>query len=84
MSENNHSAAGAERTLPDFYHSLDNEELLSKIRNLDDPKEFQRLQADVLLPSRRNFFVDYGDDHAWCAFDLSDCALKALLSKPVG
>lgn len=77
-------AAAVELILPDYYHSLGNDELLRSIRNLDDPKEFQRLQADVLRPNSRNFFVDFGDDHAWCAFDLSDVALKALMSKPVG
>ncbi|GME23154.1 Adp-ribosylation factor protein [Neofusicoccum parvum] len=75
-------AAAVELILPDYYHSLGNDELLRSIRNLDDPKEFQRLQADVLRPNSRNFFVDFGDDHAWCAFDLSDVALKALMSKP--
>ncbi|GME51278.1 Adp-ribosylation factor protein [Neofusicoccum parvum] len=75
-------AAAVELILPDYYHSLGNDELLRSIRNLDDPKEFQRLQADVLQPNSRNFFVDFGDDHAWCAFDLSDVALKALMSKP--
>lgn len=86
MAENsNHlQLPGAEpqRHLPSFYRSLDNEELLHKIRDLDDPREFHRLQAEVLLPTSRNFFVDFGDDHAWCAFDLSDDALKALLSRP--
>ncbi|EKG19416.1 hypothetical protein MPH_03279 [Macrophomina phaseolina MS6] len=84
MAENNHiphptATAGA---LPSFYHSLDNEELLSKVKNFDDPKEFERLQANLMLPTSRNFFVDFGDDHAWCAFDLSDEAIKALMRKP--
>ncbi|KAL1625382.1 hypothetical protein SLS54_003474 [Diplodia seriata] len=86
MAENgNHlqpPGAAPQRHVPAFYRSLDNEELLLKIRDLDDPTDFQQLQAQVLLPTSRNFFVDFGDDHAWCAFDLSDDALKALLSRP--
>ncbi|KAK7727029.1 hypothetical protein SLS57_003059 [Botryosphaeria dothidea] len=80
-SHHQHSAA-APGAVPSFYHSLHNEELLSKIKNLDDHKEFDRLQANLMLPTSRNFFVDFGDDDAWCAFDLSDDAVKALMSKP--
>jgi hypothetical protein len=70
------------KTIPQYYQDFDSPELLSKLRDLDDPEKLRDLEHAVTSPYSRNFFVDFGDNEAWAAFDLPVDTYSSILSRP--
>lgn len=59
--------------------SLNNTSLPEKFRDLDDGDQFSECRKRLLDEDAENFIVDFGTDEAWCAFDLDNSDLSALL-----
>ncbi|KAF2094803.1 hypothetical protein NA57DRAFT_60221 [Rhizodiscina lignyota] len=67
--------------LPKYYHQL-NEGGINAFKDFDNPLNFKSLDEKARKASTRNFVIDFGDDEAWCAFDLEASAVKKLLKSP--
>ncbi|KAF2089113.1 hypothetical protein K490DRAFT_39089 [Saccharata proteae CBS 121410] len=74
------ATAGAPREIPEFYRDLDNDEVLRKIKDFDYAPNFHALQQKAADWRSRNFIIDFGADDAWCGFDLSEDALKSMVT----
>lgn len=68
--------------LPTYYRKL-NDSSLNAFQNFDDLSNFKSLDNKVRLTRTRNFIIDFGDDEAWCAFDLDAEPVNKLLKAPV-
>ncbi|KAF1814119.1 hypothetical protein P152DRAFT_412628 [Eremomyces bilateralis CBS 781.70] len=64
---------------PEYYMSLDSEEISSQFKDFDDSFGFRILDERLRRAQSRNFVLDFGDDAAWCAFDLNTDAVSKLL-----
>ncbi|KAI9713858.1 MAG: hypothetical protein M1820_000588 [Bogoriella megaspora] len=71
-----------EENLPQYYHNLGCPDLLPKLKNLDDFINVRHLENAVTNPYSRNFMVDFGDDDAFTAFDLSTDLYSHLFRTP--
>lgn len=69
---------------PSYYSGLaEREYLTSKLRNLDDSAHFAECRQRLMNEASRNFVVDFGDEDAWCAFNLESNDFSTLLNAPV-
>ncbi|EGP91748.1 unnamed protein product [Zymoseptoria tritici ST99CH_3D1] len=63
----------------DYYTSINNEEVQSSFRSLDDPDCIDYLLNAAQSSERENFVLDFSDRAAYCAFDLAQDSFAALL-----
>lgn len=68
---------------PEYYQNLDSDEIASQFKDFDDSFYFRMFDERLRRPESQNFVLDFGDDAAWCAFDLSVDAVSKLLRCPV-
>jgi hypothetical protein len=69
--------------LPEYYRQLNEKSILSAFKDFDNRSNFKSLDDKVRHTRTRNFVVDFGDDEAFCGFDLEADAVKKLLKAPV-
>jgi len=69
----------ASQKLPEYYLELDSPEINSKFSNFDTEESFPCSDSQVRDPLSRNFVVDFSDEEAWCAFDLSEVSIGTLV-----
>ncbi|KAJ4354379.1 uncharacterized protein N0V89_006115 [Didymosphaeria variabile] len=81
MNEPLRPASPAER-LPSYYDDLCDEEIQAAFRNFDDERNFDLFDRQTRNPHSNNFIIDFGDDDAYCAFDLGSHSVSRLLSAP--
>lgn len=74
-------ASPAER-LPSYYEDLHDEEILASFRDFDNERNFDVFDRQTRSPLSNNFIIDFGDDDAYCAFDLGSNSISRLLSVP--
>lgn len=65
--------------LPAYYRELGDDDILRSIKNFDEDIHFEQFDHKVRNPNSRNFLIDFGDDEAWCAFDLEANSFTRLL-----
>ncbi|TKA57594.1 hypothetical protein B0A49_10699 [Cryomyces minteri] len=65
--------------LPEYYQDIGVTYLLQEFKNLDDRASFELFERAVGNPKTGNFVVDFGDEEAWCGFDLAVDAFNGLL-----
>jgi hypothetical protein len=68
--------------LPAYYSDLQDEEISAAFRNFDDGKNFDLFDRQTRNPNTCNFCMDFGDDDAFCAFDLGADSFGRLLQTP--
>jgi hypothetical protein len=68
--------------LPAYYYDLKDEEITSAFRNFDDEHNFDLFDRQTRDPKSSNFCIDFGDNDAWCAFDLGSDSYARLLRNP--
>ncbi|KAF2199018.1 hypothetical protein GQ43DRAFT_377250 [Delitschia confertaspora ATCC 74209] len=68
--------------LPAYYINLDDKEIVSSFRNFDEERHFELFDREVRNPSSRNFVIDFGEDSAFCAFDLRSDSIARLIQTP--
>ena len=68
--------------LPAYYQDLQDDEILEAFRDFDDGRNFDLFDRQTRNPRSSNFCVDFGDDDAYCAFDLGSDSFSRLLSTP--
>ncbi|KAF2182213.1 hypothetical protein K469DRAFT_728985 [Zopfia rhizophila CBS 207.26] len=68
--------------LPSYYQDLKDEDITASVRNFDDERHFDLFDRQARNPNSSNFFIDFGDDDAWCAFDLGSGSISRLLEAP--
>jgi hypothetical protein len=71
------------RMPPRYYTNLDNDDITEGFRNFDDPAHLEYFNSAVLSARSKNFCIDFGDNEAWCAFDLNAAAISRLIKSPV-
>jgi hypothetical protein len=71
------------RNPPKYYTSLYNDDITEGFRNFDDPAHLEYFNSAVLSARSKNFCIDFGDNEAWCAFDLNAPAISKLVKSPV-
>ncbi|KAF2159114.1 hypothetical protein M409DRAFT_71241 [Zasmidium cellare ATCC 36951] len=78
----NHDGAtgrGAEDAY-DYYMSIHDHAVQAKFRSLDNPSNINHLMDSVRSTTTNNFILDFSDDAAWAAFDLSKSSIAALFN----
>lgn len=68
--------------LPAYYQEFHDDDILTSFRNLDKQENFEFFDRQTRNPRSSNFCVDFGDDDAYCAFDLGAHSFSQLLSSP--
>lgn len=68
--------------LPAYYQDMDDEDITAAFRDFDNERNFDLFDRQNRNPRSTNFCVDFGDDDAWCAFDLGASSYSRLLSTP--
>lgn len=68
--------------LPAYYQDLGDDDILSSFRNFDNEGSFDLFDRQTRNPRSSNFCVDFGDDDAFCAFDLCADSFSRLISAP--
>lgn len=72
------------QTAADFYKSLSSEPAFAEIfTNIDDAHNFRQCQQKLLTSTTRNFVLDFGDQDAWCGFDLEKDEFMSLMKDQV-
>lgn len=74
--------SSVDECLPKYYKDIDCPQLLSALKDLDEASNLRTLEHAVTNPHSRNFLVDFGDDDAWCAFDLDVDTFSRVLERP--
>ena len=69
--------------LPPYYQNLNSPEIRDSIKNLDDKFNYEQFCSSVIDGRSKNFVVDYGDNKAYCAFNLSAQCIKDLVTSEV-
>ena len=82
VAEERHRVNDSE-VLPSYYQRLKSPKIQYSIKNFDKKSNFDQFNSDVASVSSRNFLVDYGDDEAYCAFDLSPQCIEELVNSEV-
>ncbi|KAE9987389.1 hypothetical protein EG327_003835 [Venturia inaequalis] len=67
------------RELPEYYQNLRPFSIGDSMRDFDNPGTTNELNRLVMNPHSQNFIVDFGDDEAWCGFELTADAYSTLL-----
>jgi hypothetical protein len=68
--------------LPDYYNNLGDENIQHCFRNFDDERNFDLFDRQTRNPNSTNFCIDFGEDDAFCAFDLDAQSYSKLLKTP--
>lgn len=68
--------------LPIYYEDLCDPEILASFRDFDNEKNFDLFDRQTRNPHSNSFVIDFGDDDAYCAFDLGADSISRLLSSP--
>jgi hypothetical protein len=68
--------------LPSYYEDFGDEEILASFRDFDNERNFDLFDRQTRNPRSNNFVIDFGDDEAYCAFDLGSRSVSRLLSVP--
>lgn len=68
--------------LPGYYYDLKDEEITAAFRNFDVERNFDLFDRQTRNPNSTNFCMDFGDDDAWCGFDLGSDSYSRLLRTP--
>ncbi|EOA82120.1 uncharacterized protein SETTUDRAFT_142102 [Exserohilum turcica Et28A] len=68
--------------LPAYYQELDDDNIRYCFRDFDVERNFDLFDRQTRDPRSNNFCVDFGEDNAFCAFDLDAHAYEKLLSAP--
>lgn len=72
------------QTATAYYKSLSSEPALAeKFSNIDDAHNFRQCQQKLLNSATRNFVLDFGDQDAWCGFDLPKEEFVSLMKDQV-
>ncbi|KAI8936405.1 hypothetical protein NX059_006814 [Plenodomus lindquistii] len=74
-------AAPAE-DLPSYYEDLGDEIIQHCFQNFDVERNFDLFDRQTRNPKSNNFCLDFGEDDAYCAFDLDARSYEKLLSTP--
>ncbi|KAF1840962.1 uncharacterized protein K460DRAFT_321643 [Cucurbitaria berberidis CBS 394.84] len=74
--------ASAPEDLPTYYHDLGDENVQHCFRNFDLDRNFDQFDRQTRNPRSSNFCLDFGEDDAYCAFDLDARSYSRLLSSP--
>ncbi|EEA20476.1 conserved hypothetical protein [Talaromyces marneffei ATCC 18224] len=70
----------AHQTAAEYYKSLPSQPALAeKFCNIDDAHNFRQCQQTLLNSATRNFVLDFGDQDAWCGFDLQNEEFVSLM-----
>lgn len=68
----------------DYYKSLSaGPSLAEKFSDIDDAHNFRQCQQKLLNSTTRNFVLDFGDQDAWCGFDLKKEEFVSLMRDQV-
>jgi hypothetical protein len=68
----------------EYYESLAPRSSLShKFSDIDDADNFAHCRQMLANSSTRNFVLDFGDEDAWCGFDLTNDDFEALVNSQV-
>lgn len=68
--------------LPPYYQDLGDDDISASFKNFDDERNFDFFDGQTRDPRSSNFCIDFGDDDAFCAFDLGSDSVSRLLSTP--
>lgn len=68
--------------LPVYYTDLADPDINASFRDFDNEINFDFFDRQTRNPSVRNFCLDFGDDDAYCAFDLTAHSYTNLLHSP--
>lgn len=69
---------------PEYYRQFGSLTFTDNIKNFDEHRNFQNLEVELRNPKSHNFVIDYGDDEAWCGFNLDGNSISKLLKSEVG
>ncbi|ORY13687.1 hypothetical protein BCR34DRAFT_480677 [Clohesyomyces aquaticus] len=69
-------------SLPAYYRDLRESEITESFRNFDNEQNFEQLDRQTRNPHSSSFCIDFGDDDAFCAFDLGAHSFSRLLQTP--
>ncbi|KAJ4362757.1 hypothetical protein N0V95_001248 [Ascochyta clinopodiicola] len=68
--------------LPQYYQDLGDTDITDCFRNFDLEKNFDIFDRQTRSPKTTNFCLDFGEDEAFCAFDLASFSYSRLLEAP--
>ncbi|KAJ4323055.1 hypothetical protein N0V94_002079 [Neodidymelliopsis sp. IMI 364377] len=68
--------------LPQYYQDLGDADITDCFRNFDLEKNFDLFDRQTRNPKTTNFCLDFGEDEAFCAFDLASFSYSRLLESP--
>ncbi|KAF1915032.1 hypothetical protein BDU57DRAFT_576201 [Ampelomyces quisqualis] len=68
--------------LPTYYQDLGDENIQHCFRNFDNEQNFDRFDRQTRNPRSSNFCLDFGEQNAFCAFDLDAQSYSKLLISP--
>jgi hypothetical protein len=68
--------------LPSYYQDLGDENIQHCFRNFDNERNFDLFDRQTRNPKSNNFCIDFGEDDAYCAFDLDAHSYSRLLTSP--
>jgi hypothetical protein len=63
----------------EYYRSLGQWTVSERMRDFDNPEDYEELARAIMSARSRNFVLDFDDDHAWCGLGLTPEAIAALL-----
>jgi hypothetical protein len=68
--------------LPTYYKDFDDDDIATAFKNFDVERHFDVFDRKTRDPNSSNFCVDFGDDEAYCAFDLPSQSFVRLTQTP--
>ncbi|KAF2706874.1 hypothetical protein K504DRAFT_384788 [Pleomassaria siparia CBS 279.74] len=68
--------------LPAYYNDLHDDDITAAFRDFDQDRNYDLFDRQTRNPNSSNFIIDFGDDDAWCAFDLGSSSISRLLNSP--
>lgn len=68
--------------LPEYYQDLDDDNIRHNFRDFDSERNFDLFDRQTRDPKSNNFCIDFGEDNAFCAFDLDAKSYEKLLNAP--
>jgi hypothetical protein len=68
--------------LPSYYSDLGDDNVRHRFRDFDVPDNFSFFDRQMLDSKSHNFCLDFGEDSAFCAFDLDAQSYEKLLTSP--
>ncbi len=74
--------ASSTEALPAYYEELNDEDVMASFRDFDQGHHFDVFDRQTRNPRSSNFCLDFGDDDAYCAFDLRANSFSQLLAAP--